>query len=124
MAKIMKENTWKYVCKNIVCPKGYLIPCIQQRYTFRRKKNFNSNCEKLDIMRDFSIPYYLQSNGQVEAVNKIIKHTLKRKLESTKGDRLKNYPRPYGHIELPREWKLVKLYSSWHMGQKKLFLSI
>ena len=37
------------------------------------------------INKDFSAPYHLQSNGQVEAINKIIKITLKIRLNSLKG---------------------------------------
>ncbi|XP_022845290.1 uncharacterized protein LOC111368284 [Olea europaea var. sylvestris] len=33
----------------------------------------------------FSMPHYPQANGQVEAVNKTIKHTLKRKFDALKG---------------------------------------
>lgn len=39
----------------------------------------------------WKITYYPQSNGQVEVVNKIIEHTLKRKLEDMIGHGLKNY---------------------------------
>ncbi|KAL2525335.1 Ribonuclease H [Abeliophyllum distichum] len=49
------------------------------------RKKFNSNCKDLGIRRDFSTSYYPQANGQVEAINKIIKHTFKRRLESAKG---------------------------------------
>ena len=35
--------------------------------------------------KDFSEPYYPQSNDQVEAINKIIKVTLKRRLNTLKG---------------------------------------
>ena len=35
-------------------------------------------CDHFGISKDFSAPYYPQSNGQVGAVNKIIKTTLKR----------------------------------------------
>ena len=42
-------------------------------------------CDQFGINKDFSAPYYLQSNGQVEAVNKIIKGTLKRRLDTLKG---------------------------------------
>ena len=42
-------------------------------------------CDQIGINKDFSTPYYPQSNGQVEAVNKIIKITLKRRLDSLKG---------------------------------------
>ncbi|XP_074374055.1 uncharacterized protein LOC141714435 [Apium graveolens] len=38
------------------------------------------------IKKDFAAVYHPQSNGQTEAINKIIKHTLKEKLEEKKGD--------------------------------------
>ncbi|XP_022869848.1 uncharacterized protein LOC111389189 [Olea europaea var. sylvestris] len=42
-------------------------------------------CDELGIKKDFSTPHHPQANGQVEAVNKTIKHTLKRKLDASKG---------------------------------------
>ena len=42
-------------------------------------------CDQFGINKDFSAPYHSQSNGQVEAVNKIIKTTLKRRLDALKG---------------------------------------
>ncbi|WOH00578.1 hypothetical protein DCAR_0519944 [Daucus carota subsp. sativus] len=42
-------------------------------------------CEHLGIKKRFSAVCHPQSNGQTEAVNKIIKHTLKAKLEEKKG---------------------------------------
>ncbi|XP_024018662.1 uncharacterized protein LOC112090784 [Morus notabilis] len=53
-------------------------------------KQFNNDntrqfCELLGIYKNFSFVVYPQSNGQVEAVNKIIKVTLKRRLNAHKG---------------------------------------
>lgn len=42
-------------------------------------------CDELNIKKDFATVHHPQSNGQTEAVNKIIKHTLKAKLEESKG---------------------------------------
>ena len=42
-------------------------------------------CNLLGINKGFSAPYHLLSNGLVEVVNKIIKVTLKRRLDSLKG---------------------------------------
>ena len=42
-------------------------------------------CNQFGNNKDFSIHYHLQSNGQVEAVDKIIKVTLKRRLDTLKG---------------------------------------
>ena len=53
-------------------------------------KQFDSDefkifCNELGIVKSFSAVVHPQSNGQVEAVNKILKHNLKAKLESHKG---------------------------------------
>ena len=42
-------------------------------------------CNQFGINKGFSVPYHPQSNGQVEAVNKVIKTTLKRRLDALKG---------------------------------------
>ncbi|XP_022871367.1 uncharacterized protein LOC111390542 [Olea europaea var. sylvestris] len=47
-------------------------------------KKVRSLCEELGIKKHFSTPHYPQGNGQVEAVNKTIKHILKRKLDMSK----------------------------------------
>ncbi|XP_022847578.1 uncharacterized protein LOC111370107 [Olea europaea var. sylvestris] len=41
-------------------------------------------CDELDIKNDVLTPHHPQVNGQVETVNKTIKHTLKRKLDTSK----------------------------------------
>ncbi|XP_022883535.1 uncharacterized protein LOC111400352 [Olea europaea var. sylvestris] len=48
-------------------------------------KKMRELCDELGIKKDFSTPHHPQAKGQVEAVNKIIKHTLKRKLDTSKG---------------------------------------
>ncbi|XP_074347128.1 uncharacterized protein LOC141685954 [Apium graveolens] len=48
-------------------------------------KEMKEFCEQLGIHKSFSVVSHPQSNGQTEAVNKIIKHTLKAKLEEKKG---------------------------------------
>ena len=53
-------------------------------------KQFNCNefkefCENLQIKKSFSSVVRPQANGQVEAINKTIKHNLKTKLEDLKG---------------------------------------
>ncbi|XP_022897716.1 uncharacterized protein LOC111411413 [Olea europaea var. sylvestris] len=47
-------------------------------------KKMRDLCDDLSIRKDFSIPHHPQANEQVEAVNKTIKHTLKRKLDTSK----------------------------------------
>ncbi|XP_074346814.1 uncharacterized protein LOC141685617 [Apium graveolens] len=48
-------------------------------------KDLKKLYEDLNIKKDFAAVYHPQSNGQTEAINKIIKHTLKAKLEEKKG---------------------------------------
>ncbi|XP_074322882.1 uncharacterized protein LOC141659855 [Apium graveolens] len=50
-------------------------------------------CEDLHIQKGFSAVCHPQSNDQTEAINKIIKHTLKTELEETKGNWPKELPR-------------------------------
>ncbi|KAL5573177.1 hypothetical protein UlMin_022774 [Ulmus minor] len=48
-------------------------------------EKLQSICDRLGIKKMFSSPAHPKSNGQVEAVNKTIKQTLKKKLEKSKG---------------------------------------
>ncbi|KAL2486718.1 Ribonuclease H [Abeliophyllum distichum] len=58
---------------------------------FSNKKGRNLY-EELGIAKHFSSPHHPQANGQVVAVNKIIKYTLKRKLEASKGAWVEELP--------------------------------
>ncbi|XP_058108882.1 uncharacterized protein LOC131251903 [Magnolia sinica] len=49
-------------------------------------------CRGLGITNAYSSPQHSQSNGQVEAVNKVIKHHLKIKLEKVKGNWAEELP--------------------------------
>lgn len=49
-------------------------------------KEMRELCDNLGIKKGFSAVSHPQSNGQTEAINKIIKHTLKAKLEDRKGN--------------------------------------
>ncbi|KAM2222789.1 hypothetical protein ACFXTI_016896 [Malus domestica] len=52
---------------------------------FFDNKKFRMFCSKFNINLCFASPAHPQSNGQVEAVNKIIKRTLKTSLDKAKG---------------------------------------
>ncbi|XP_022856324.1 uncharacterized protein LOC111377456 [Olea europaea var. sylvestris] len=47
-------------------------------------KKVKNLCDELGIKKHFSSPHHPWANGQVEAVNKTIKYTLKRKLDASK----------------------------------------
>jgi len=48
-------------------------------------EDFKNFCEQFKIQKSFSTVDHSQENGQVEAVNKIIKSTIKKQLEKAKG---------------------------------------
>ncbi|CAL9019665.1 unnamed protein product, partial [Prunus brigantina] len=63
-----------FVWKNILCRFGF--DCSRFRHL----------CSRFNISIFFASPAHPQSNGQVEAINKIIKKTLKKKLGAAKGN--------------------------------------
>ncbi|XP_024030058.1 uncharacterized protein LOC112094132 [Morus notabilis] len=50
-------------------------------------------CDSLGIRKNFSVPIHPQSNGQVEAINKILKYTLKKRLNDLKGKWAEEFPK-------------------------------
>ena len=60
---------------------------------------FKEFCDKLEIKKSFSTVARPQANGQVEAINKTIKHNLKTKLEDLKGKWVDELPEVLWLIE-------------------------
>ncbi|CAL9012340.1 unnamed protein product [Prunus brigantina] len=85
LATITAARIETFVWQNIVCRFG--IPNIIVTDNGRQFDNakFKQFCSNLKIKLCFASPAHPQSNGQVEAVNKIIKRTLKTKLDKAKG---------------------------------------
>ncbi|XP_022852500.1 uncharacterized protein LOC111374102 [Olea europaea var. sylvestris] len=85
LAKITEAKTSKFFWKNIIC--RFKIPhsiVSDNGRQFDNKKVRNLG-EELGIRKHFLTPRHPQANGQVEAVNKMIKHVLERKLDASKG---------------------------------------
>lgn len=80
LVEITKQKTPNFVCR-------FGIP--QAIVTDNGKQfdnpRFRGLCQSLGIKNLFSSPAHLQANRQVVAINKIIKHHLKTKLEKHKG---------------------------------------
>ncbi|KAK6118110.1 hypothetical protein DH2020_048159 [Rehmannia glutinosa] len=86
LAKIDEEKIVSFVWKSIIWRFGIphsIVTDNGKQFDNRRFRNF---CEGFRIKNYFSTPYHPQSNGQVEAVNKILKYTLKARLEESKGN--------------------------------------
>ncbi|XP_024028915.1 uncharacterized protein K02A2.6-like [Morus notabilis] len=70
---------------NIVCRFGVPHSIVSNNGKQFDNASTSRFCDSLDIRKDFSAPIHPQSNGQVEAVNKILKYTLKKRLDDLKG---------------------------------------
>ncbi|CAL8161972.1 unnamed protein product [Prunus armeniaca] len=86
LATITEACVRSFVWKNIICRFG--LPRILVTDNGRQFDNarFREFCSNFNIALRFSSPAHPRANGQVEAVNKIIKRTLKKKLGDKKGD--------------------------------------
>ena len=85
LATITEKNLSKFIRENIIYRFGIPQSIISDNGLQFDNKAIMDLCEEFGIKKNFSAPHHPQSNGQVEAVNKIIKVTLKRRLDSLKG---------------------------------------
>ena len=85
LATISSKKVQDFVWEAIIC--GYDIPqeIVSDNKTQFDSKEFREYYSELGIKKNFSLIDHPQTNGQVEAVNKIIKHNLKTKLKEHKG---------------------------------------
>ncbi|BFG15771.1 hypothetical protein CerSpe_020450 [Prunus speciosa] len=74
-----------FVWQNIVCRFGIPQTIVTDNGRQFDNTKFKQFCSNLKICLYFASPAHPQSNGQVEAMNKIIKKTLKTKLDKAKG---------------------------------------
>ena len=85
LAVISNKKVQEFILESIIC--RFSIP---HEIVSDNRMQFDSNefrdfCDDLGIKKSFSSVDHPQMNGQVEAVNKIIKFNLKTKLEESKG---------------------------------------
>ena len=85
LASITPIKIREFVYKNIIC--GYGVPhtIVSDSGTQFDCDEFKEFCDDLQIKKVFSSVALPQANGQVEAMNKTIKHNLKTKVENLKG---------------------------------------
>ena len=82
---IIEKNLTKFIRENIIYRFGIPQSLVSDNTLQFDNQAVRNLCDQFDINKDFSAPYHPQSNDQVEAVNKIIKITLKRRLDFVKG---------------------------------------
>ncbi|KAK0577490.1 hypothetical protein LWI29_033886 [Acer saccharum] len=85
LVHITKANTISFVKKNILYRFGTPNTIITDNGTQFDGRKFKELCDKYGINNYYASPAHPQTNGQTEAVNKIIKHNLKAKLATKKG---------------------------------------
>ena len=92
LSNIRDIDANKFVCKNIVT--RFVIPrtLISDNGLQFDSKAFKRYCCKLGIRNRYSTPAYLQGNGQVEVVNKVIINGLKKRLDEANGRWVEELP--------------------------------
>ncbi|KAK0577195.1 hypothetical protein LWI29_029367 [Acer saccharum] len=86
LVHITEANTISFVKKNILYRFGIPNTIITDNGTQFDGRKFRELCDKYGISNYYASPAHPQTNGQTEAVNKIIKHNLKAKLATKKGN--------------------------------------
>ncbi|KAM1508180.1 hypothetical protein ACFX10_017525 [Malus domestica] len=84
LATITEEKIKDFVWKNILCRFGIPNAIVTDNRRQFDNNKFKMFCSKFNINLCFASPTHPQSNGQVEAINKIIKQTLKTNLDKAK----------------------------------------
>ena len=78
LANIRDVDAKKFIWKNIITRFGVPHVLISDNGLQFDSKMFRRYCGELGITIRYSTPAYLQGNGQVEAVNKVIVNGLKK----------------------------------------------
>ncbi|XP_021827603.1 uncharacterized protein LOC110768210 [Prunus avium] len=86
LATITTTQVQSFVWKNLICRFGIPHSIITDNARQFDNAKFKAFCSGLNINLRFSSPAHPQANEQVEAVNKIIKRTIKKKLGAKKGN--------------------------------------
>lgn len=106
-AKITHEKITRFIWKNIICYFGLPQVIISDNKNQFDGIEIDAFFAKWKIVKFFSTPYHLQSNGQVEAVSKIINHTLKISM-TPKACGHTSFSTSFSLIEPPVETQLVR----------------
>ena len=85
LATITERRTTDFIWCSIVCRFGLPQCIVTDNGKQFDNANFREFCWNLSIQVVYASPAHPQTNGQVEAMNKIIKHLLKTRLEGRKG---------------------------------------
>ena len=93
MNTVTSKKALDFVIRNIVCRFGLPRKIVSDNGKQFDSEQFTDFCASHGIIKSFSAVARPQANGQVEAVNKILKTTLKKKLQACKAHWPEELPR-------------------------------
>ena len=123
LATITTKKVINFVVRNIICRFGLPHTIITDNGTQFDSAEFKDFCKRFHIQKKFSVVAHPQANGQVEAVNKVIKSILKNDWKRSVASGLMNFLWLYGLTEQPSRLRPVTLHSLFLTVQKPLFQS-
>jgi len=85
LTKVSSAKPINFRIHDILCRYRILLKIISDNGLQFDSEEFASCCREYGISKSFSAVAYLQANGQVEAINKILKTLTEKKLEKSKG---------------------------------------
>ena len=85
LATMSNKKVQEFVWESIICRFGIPYEIVPDNGMQFDSNEFCAFCDDFGIKKSFSSGDHLQTNGQVEVVNKIIKFNLTTKLEECKG---------------------------------------
>lgn len=85
LATITEKNCTAFLWKNIICRFGIPYSIVTDNGKQFDNAKLRELCAELNIKHFFASPAHPQANGQVEAINKLIKKNLKTRLDKAKG---------------------------------------
>ena len=92
LTNIRDADVKKFIWKNIMTRFGFPCALVSDNGLQFYNKVFREYCTSLRITNRYSSPTYPQSSGHDEATNKTIVNGLKKRLEGTKGNWVKELP--------------------------------
>jgi len=85
LTKVSSAKVINFLIRNVLCRYGVPQKIISDNGLQFDSDEFANWCQEYGIAKSFSAIAYPQANGQVEAVNKVLKTLIKKKLEKSKG---------------------------------------
>ncbi|KAM6551296.1 hypothetical protein CsatB_001104 [Cannabis sativa] len=93
LSTITSKKVQDFIVKNIICRFRLPYKIVLDNGKQFDSQSFTDFCANHGFIKNFSAVAHPQANGQVEAVNKTLKDTLKKKLEDTKGNWSEELPK-------------------------------